>query len=266
MPDQNKMMFVRPRNCRYCGHGFFALQHVLRYAQQHGFNTIDLAEEQANKIPIYEAIDQHDPGSFFGFGHGSPAIYTGDAEEPIFTTEECDRLATRVVYLLSCLTGQLLGPEIIKQGALAYAGFNISWTWMSDSGTDGDPYEDIYALCFWESANELWMALLDGAIFEDAVKASVAKYDEWIDYWFYDNPEDPLSQEAIKWLIHDRNGLVSLNICDVIADETECMNLGCHWQENKCYSQLPRKELGINWALAIPIILVVGLAFIAVKK
>jgi len=239
MPNPDKMLIVRPKNCRYCGHGYHGLHHVLQYAQSKGFNTIDLSAEQANKDPIYATIDQHDPASFYGFGHGSPTTYTGDSEEPVFTCDECDKLSGRIIYLLSCLTGQLLGPEIMRQGALAYAGFNISWTWLSDSGTDGDPYEDIYARCFWESANELWIAVCDGVEFHEAIQRSIDKYNEWIDYWFYDNPEDPSSQECIKWLAFDRDGLTAgTDVTDIV-------------------------EKNNSLVVLIPVLLVVGLAYLA---
>jgi len=269
MPDASKMMFVRPKNCRYCGHGYYGLLHAVQYAQSKGlWNIIDISAEQANKGPIYEAIDQHDPASFYGFGHGSSCTYTGDSEEPIFTCNECDRLNGRVVYLLSCLTGIGLGQAIINAGALAYAGFTVSWTWLSDSGTDGDPYADKYARGFWESANELWNALVDGEEFHDAVQRSIDKYDEWIDYWYYDNPQEPYSQECIKWLAVDRDGLIALDICDAITDETQCQQEGCYWYEDHCHSAPPTPPPGGGGlALAmVPIIAIVGIAYIVGQK
>lgn len=261
MPNPDNMLFVRPKNCRFCGHGYYGLQHALQYANSKGWDTIDIAAENANQIPVYTAIDNYDPATFYGFGHGNNCIYTGDAEEGIFTCDECNRLNGRMVYLLSCLTANGLGPEMIRQGALAYAGFNISWTWLSDTGTDGDPYADKYARGFWESANELWMSLCDGMEFRASVQKSVAKYNEWIEYWFYTNPEDPFSQECIKWLAFDRDGLVALDVCDAITDEVQCAEYGCHWYNGHCNSnpQAPIQSGGLILA-AISVALIVGVA------
>jgi len=250
MPDESNMMFVRPRNCHYCEHGYNALQHMVAYAQQKGvWNITDLAETQANKAPIYASIDQTDPFAFYGFGHGNHDRYTGDSEENIFTVTECGKLSGRVVYLLSCLTANSLGPAIIQNGALAYAGFNISWTWIGETENDEfsypDPYDDPYAFGFYESANELWKALLDGKTFNEAIQQSKNKYDEWIDYWFYTNPEDPASQDCIMWLAHDRDGLVGLNVCDVQNTENDCVTQGCYWYEGCCHAS-PYQEYSGN--------------------
>jgi len=247
MVDTSKMMFARPIHCRYCGHGYYGLGHVVDYANQIGkWTIIDMEKEQSVKAPICAAIDQHDPASYDGFGHGNNTVYTGDTEQPIFTSTDCDKLAGRIVYLLSCLTANGLGPAIIAAGGKSYAGFNISWTWMSDSGTAGDPYDDIYAKGFYESSNEYWVALIDGYNFGDACQRSIDKYNEWIDYWIYENPGASGAASAITWLAHDRDGLVALGDlsaklleCDEQTTKDDCLAHGCYWWEGSCHSELP---------------------------
>jgi len=263
MPE-DKMMFIRPINCHSCGNGYYALGHAVDYAIQHGKTVIDIEKEQADKGPVYASIDANDPLYFYGFGHGNVGRFTGDSEEDIFNTNECGKLANRNVYLLSCLTANQLGPAIVKAGAKAYAGFNISWTWITSSGADGDPYDDTYAHGFYESSNELWNALVDGKTMREAVQASIDKYNEWIDYWYYDNPEDPYSQEAMKWLIHDRNGLVFLTICDTLTDEATCKAQGCSWYNNSCHTTVAKA--GFNWPVAIGIIVAIGVVGYMVMK
>jgi len=188
--------------------------------------------------------------------------YTGDTEQDIFECEECSKLSGRIVYLLSCLTANGLGYKIIENGAIAYAGYNISWTWVSEGEPTGDPYEDKYAHGYWESANELWMAFIDGDDFYTAVQKCMYKYNQWIDYWY--NSGDPDAAQVMMWLVHDRDGLVVLDSCSIQYSEQDCLASGCYWVGSKCYSHPPPPpSFGFSIVPLIPIIMLVGLAFIA---
>jgi len=207
--EKDNMMFIRPKNCHYCTQGYKGLYHSVNYAEnKNKWDIIDIKSTSAVKSNIYNKIDLYKPYSIYGFGHGSPSIYTGDDERPILTTIECSKTSGKVVYLLSCLTANFLGPAMIANGTKSYAGFNISWTWISNGSIIGDPYNDKYAKGFYESSNELWKALCDGYTFKQALSASVAKYNYWINYWY--NSSDSNKNELIKWLAHDRDGLVGL--------------------------------------------------------
>jgi len=207
--EKNNMMFIRPKNCRYCTHGYYGLGHTVTHADsKNKWDIIDIKSRDAVKSKVYELIDKWKPASIHGFGHGLPSMYTGDDEKAIFTTLECGKVNGKIIYLLSCLTANLLGPAMIANGAKSYGGFNISWTWLSEGPVMGDPYNDKYARGFYESTNELWTTLCDGATFGDALKASIAKYNYWINHWY--NSSDPNKNELIKWLVHDRDGLVGL--------------------------------------------------------
>lgn len=249
------MMFSRPFACRFCPHGYYGMLYAINYAQEKGYwNIIDMSSTLANKDPIYSEISEKDPFSFYGFGHGNNCVFTGDAEEPIFTCDECGILAERIVYLHSCLTANGLGPAIIESGGLAYAGFNISWTWISEGPPVGDPYNNKYARGFFESANELWMSLIDHKTIQESADDSVAKYNEWIEYW-RDGPgsSDPNAANVLKWLAYDRDGLVVLGhldaklplpyICEEFTTKDECLAHNCWWYNNTCNSQKPPNTL-----------------------
>lgn len=266
MVNVNNMMFIRPKNCHDCGNGYNGLNHVVQYAQNKGlWNIIDLSADEANKDPVYQAINNTDPFGIYGFGHGSDCRYTGDLEEDIFTCSECGNLNGRIIYLLSCLTGNSLGPAIIQNGGAAYAGYNISWTWITEGTTEGDPYIDKYGKCFWESGNELWIALCDGYEFMEAIDKIIEKYNQWIDYWFYTNPDDDYAEECIMWLAYDRDGLIAYNECMLKQTQQECQNAGCYWYNNICNSREPTKST-FNLIPLIPVIAVIGIAFIVGMK
>ena len=110
------------------------------------------------------------------------------------------------------------------------------------------------------------MALLDGYPFLDAVQAAIDMYTYWIDYWFYENPGAQWSQDAIQWLIYDRDALVGLTFCDTILLEDECVSSGCHWYNGSCHSLPEGNGVGLNWIFMVPVIALVGIALIATKK
>lgn len=262
------MLIVRPRNCHFCGNGYYALGHVVSYAQSHGWDVTDLQAEQAVREQVFNTLEQEDPEYYYGFGHGASCVQVGDTEQEIFSCGNTQILNQRIIYFLSCLCGIGLGPDIIAKGGNAWAGYNIEWTWITEDGTDDDPYNDRYARGMYESANELWVAVIEHNSFSDAVQRCIDKYNEWIDYWIYDNPEDPYSQEAIRWLAWDRDGLISLlrqGPCE--NGVTKCFGRNLHVCENNEWVLLEESSsqcgYSMNLAVAIPIILVIGIAFIA---
>jgi len=242
--NKRDVMFIRPSDCRYCLNGYYGIGHVVDYAADKAFNIMDLEREQADNPYIDNTINSFQPFLIYGFGHGNVNVYTANSETPVWHTgEPLTHLAGKVIYLLSCLTAQQLGPYMIDQGALGYGGFLISWTWMTGN-VNGDPYEDKYAKGFYKSTNKFFEALLDGMTLEQAMQASIAEYNYWI-YWWENSGEDNAS-EVVKWLLHDRDGLViygdptaSTVDCSEITDRQECLDSGCWWYNGACHCEPP---------------------------
>jgi len=245
------IMCGRPKTCRYCGHAYWGLLHMVNYAKNLGYNVDDeIAGTKCVKDNIYAHLNSSNPQMFFGVGHGSYVTYTDNDERRVWTVGGMppDNLAGRFVYLWSCLTGVQLGPNIVEKGAINYAGFNVSWGWDTVSGTSGDPYDDYVAHGFWESGNEYIKALLDGDTAQQAYGRSYDKYTEWIDYWT--TGEGSSNSKAGSWaalLIKDRNGLVLYGDrtarlksvdCGEITDRGECLDKHCFWYNDECHSEV----------------------------
>ena len=114
---------------------------------------------------------------------------------------------------------------------------------MTDN-VNGDPYEDEFAEGFYRSTNKFFETLLDGKTLQEAENESIAEYNKWIDYWT--SSGHPYAPDAIKWLIHDRDGLViygdpnaSSALCEDVTDKQECKDNGCWWYEDKCSGEHP---------------------------
>jgi len=205
----NLMLNIMPYNCRYCVQGFKGMEYISQEARLCNLHLIELQKRDAEKQPVWDVLASMEPMFVNGFGHGNAKVYTGDSETTIFKTSECDILASRVVYLLSCLTAIELGPEIINIGGIAYGGYNISWTWMTSDIT-ADPYNCRYAESFYRSTNEFPIALIQGETVNIAQERCMAEYNRWIEIWETERADDPYSANALKWLIHDRDGLTVL--------------------------------------------------------
>lgn len=205
----NSMLNIMPFNCRYCVGGHKGMEHVSEEALLRGVHLIELQKEQAEKEPVWNTLATLNPIFVNGFGHGNGDVYTGDSEEVIFSTDDCSILAGRVVYLLSCKTAQRLGPAAVANGAIAYGGFVISWTWMANDLT-ADPYQDWYAEGFYQASNAFPIALLRGYTIGQAKDKSIEEYNRWIEIWETERADDKYAAEAIKYLLYDRDGLTVL--------------------------------------------------------
>jgi len=115
------------------------------------------------------------------------------------------------VYLLSCITGAGLGPDMVNnKGCVCYMGYSNTFTWVQAAVQD--PLVDPYAKAFYEPVLELIYHLADGHTAGEAFRASLDKWNEWIDYW--SRSPDPYAPQVLMWLLHDRD-------CQkLIGDET----------------------------------------------
>ena len=82
-----------------------------------------------------------------GIGHGGPTVYTGNSGSYLWEVGSYSAAEPngKVVHLLSCLTAQTLGPDLVANGAEAYFGYHpsfyITWDypdvfWACDSAID----------------------------------------------------------------------------------------------------------------------------------
>ena len=62
---------------------------------------------------------------------------------------------------------------------------------------------DVYAVSFFDPVLELLYRLMDGASTADAYRASIDKWNYWIDYW--SRSEDPNAPLVLQWLLSDRD-------------------------------------------------------------
>jgi len=120
IPAGAKIVTSRALNVEHGGHIANGSKHVVDSAVENGYTVFDNVAEAAMHDTVHQSIQTNDPFIFYGCGHGGPDVFTGDNLDVIFTTEDCDILAGRLVDLHSCSTGSRLGPEIIKKGGFLF--------------------------------------------------------------------------------------------------------------------------------------------------
>lgn len=199
---------IRPNVCTSCDVGYAALEYTLQEAIRLGYDITDLGSSLATKEDLELVIAEKAPLFLNGFGHGNVNVFTGQNTIPVITkgvNEEI--LSGMITYLLSCLTGVELGPAIIAAGGWAYIGYTVSWTWMDEDGA-GDPFQDKYAIGFYDGSNVIPIAIMNGLVAQNAKQVGYDKYTEWIDYWAAS--DDPYAADCIQWLLYDRDSCILL--------------------------------------------------------
>jgi len=79
-----------------------------------------------------------------GMGHGSPDTFTGQNEVVLLEAGKYDpRLVEgKFVKLLSCECGQVLGQDIVDNGATAFQGYTEDFLWVMDYDYILTPWDD----------------------------------------------------------------------------------------------------------------------------
>ena len=186
--------------------GSMALQHGIEYAQSRDFIIDDLSGDNAVRTKVQESLKNYDPVWLFGVGHGSETIFSAQRLNPVFWVCNCKELGGRIVYLLSCLVGAELGPDMIGKGATSFLGYKDVYVWTQSALQD--PLNDPYGKSFFEPVLEIIYRLADGYTTREAYNASMAKWNSWIDYWT--RSSDPNAPIILQLLIHDRDVQVLL--------------------------------------------------------
>lgn len=113
-----------------------------------------------------------------GTGHGEEDEYTAQNESIIWKAGEYDprEAQGKVIKLLSCQTGLVLGPDLVKNGARCFMGYDDDMIWIADSSFYGQPWNDPNARACLMPIMDSLQALLDGKTCGEALAIEKAGY------------------------------------------------------------------------------------------
>ena len=114
------------------------------------------------RLPFQLSAPQSD--IIIGVGHGQQDAFTGQHEVVIWEVGKYGprEVEGKVIKLLSCQTGVELGPDLIRNGALSFAGYKDDYLWICDADLASTPWGDkMAATCLMPVVDSI-NALLDG--------------------------------------------------------------------------------------------------------
>jgi len=136
--------------------------------------------------PLYGMLDRRLPFQLsapqsdiiIGVGHGDIDAFTGQNEAVILEVSKYDPREVRgkVIKLVSCHTGVVLGPDLIRNGALSFAGYTDDYLWVCDADLASTPWADAMAATCLIPVIDGLNALLDGNTTREALDIELEGY------------------------------------------------------------------------------------------
>ncbi|MGH9844837.1 MAG: hypothetical protein ACREEM_39475 [Blastocatellia bacterium] len=149
--------------------------HLYPHLESSGLKLERLQGPDASRDAVAAIVSRADIVFVTGVGHGSPEAFpqNPDAEDhiPIFETGAYRReeVEGKIFHLLSCHTGSVLGPDLIRNGCRAFFGYEREFSFLLND-------EHI----FFDCDSEISRAFAEGLTAEEVYNRVIAKYDRHI--------------------------------------------------------------------------------------
>jgi len=161
---------------------------------------ISLIGGLATKLPFSLALK---PSDFvLTTGHGENDIVTGHDEETLLEVGGSEEVEGKFFKLVSCLSGEELGPDLIRRGASGFQGYTGEYLWLVDDAYIRVPWEDPYSKKALMPVVDGLNHLLDGGSNLEAYEIEVEGYKRAI--------EDEEDELARSFLVHNLNHFICL--------------------------------------------------------
>lgn len=186
--------------------GAWFMEQVLATARAEGYAIDDLERFEATREALQLTLSREGVGAiFYGVGHGSEEVYTGDAGQPVLTVDNAGWMRGRIVHLMSCRTGVALGPALIEAGAQAFIGYTYDYYVLLGA----DPrVESEYTQAFLDPDVTFARALVEGKSLGEAYRLSRETAEAWIEH--YRAGDDPNADVMIWCLLSNLDHFVVL--------------------------------------------------------
>jgi hypothetical protein len=169
----SSILITRPKHDGATRYLFYWAEKIIGLAKQKGIKILDLKEKRANKKEFVSIMSKMKPLLIFLNGHGADDRVNGHNDEILIKAgENEDLLKNKIVYTLSCRSGNDLGPKSINAGTLSYVGYNDDFVFIWDEDKLTRPLEDKTAELFLGPSNYVVESLLKGHTVDESYKRS----------------------------------------------------------------------------------------------
>lgn len=130
----------------------------------------------ARRLPFRLSAPQSD--IIIGEGHADADTLTGQNEAVILDAGKYNPREVRgkVIKLLACQAGNILGPDLINNGALAVLAYLDDYVWIMDADLASTPWSDKIAAKSLMPVIDGLNALLDGRTVQEAFQIELDGY------------------------------------------------------------------------------------------
>ena len=137
---------------------------------------VQLLSVLVRRLPFQLAAPQSD--IIIGVGHGGIDAFTGQNEAVILEVGKYDprEVEGKVIKLLACQTGVVLGKDLVKNGCAAFMGYTDDYIWVVDADLASTPWSDEMAATSLIPVIDGLNALLDGKTTREALNIELEGY------------------------------------------------------------------------------------------
>lgn len=164
-------------------------EEIINLARKKGIKVVDLKRDKANKLELSGRIKKLSPRALFINGHGNESCVTGhDNEVLIQDGDNQDLLKGKIIYAVSCKSGDVLGRSASELKGTVYIGYKDDFVFVTDQEHNFRPLLDPKARPFMDASNQVMISLLKGNKAKEASRKSIKK--------FHDNCQSLLTSNA----------------------------------------------------------------------
>lgn len=193
MPNQKVMVCTRPMYETATWYGSCWLGLALDLLRVSGLSVTDLYENHATLNELLSSLNQIDPASFWGFGHGSENYFLGQNGEILLEKGVNEYIMEgRIVHLTACLCGVDggLSEALAEAGAVASIGYSSDFILGLATPNFPDSPDNAATESLLKPDIYIELSMAKGKTIVDAMLLADDISDQEIEYWRGSGYED----------------------------------------------------------------------------